>query len=96
MFLVVMLSKLFVLMIDLVSQLLFLEVKMVLYEFITAILKEHKYCKKIMKKRFSKNLVMTQEEEHLFQQSNTCWICKKHIEMMMKKLEIIVTLLVNS
>ena len=22
---------------------------------------------------------MSKEEEHLFQQSNSCWICKKHI-----------------
>ena len=33
-----------------------------------------------MKKHFNKNLVMTEEEEHLFQQSNTCWICKKLID----------------
>ena len=46
------------------------------YEFIKAILKEHKYCKKMMKDQFNKNLVMTEEEEHLFQQSNSCWICK--------------------
>ena len=32
-----------------------------------------------MKKHFNKNLVMT-EEEHLFQQSNNCWICKKLID----------------
>ena len=50
------------------------------YELIKAILKEYKYCKKIMKEHFNKNLVMTEEEEHLFQQSNTCWICKKHID----------------
>ena len=49
------------------------------YEFIKAILKEYKYCKKIMKEHFNKNLVMTEEEEHLFQQSNSCWICKKLI-----------------
>ena len=49
------------------------------YEFIRAILKEHKYCKNIMKKHFNKNLVMSQEEEHSFQQSNSCWICKKII-----------------
>ena len=48
-----------------------------------------------MKEYFNKNLIMSEEEEHLFQQSNSCWICKKHINMMMKKLEIIVTLLVN-
>ena len=39
---------------------------------------------------------MTEEEEHLFQESNTCWICKKLIDNDDKKLEIIVTLLVNS
>ena len=40
---------------------------------IKAILKEYKYCKKVMKK----HLIMSEEEEHLFQQSNSCWICKK-------------------
>ena len=44
------------------------------------VLKEYKYCRKIMKKHFNKNLVMTEEEEHLFQQSNNCWICKKLID----------------
>ena len=33
-----------------------------------------------MKDQFNKNLVMTEEEEHLFQQSNNCWICKKIID----------------
>ena len=33
-----------------------------------------------MKDQFNKNLVMTEEEEHLFQQSNNCWICKKLID----------------
>ena len=42
------------------------------YEFIKSILKEHKYCKKIMKYQFNKDLVMTEEEEYLFQQSNNC------------------------
>ena len=51
----------------------------VAYEFIKAILKENKYCKK-MNKHFSKTLVMGEEEEHLFQQSNSCWICKKLID----------------
>ena len=32
-----------------------------------------------MKDEFNKNLIMT-EEEHLFQQSNNCWICKKLID----------------
>ena len=49
------------------------------YEFIRGILKEYKYCKNIIKKHFNKNLIITEEEEYLFQQSNSCWICKKII-----------------
>ena len=49
------------------------------YEFIKTILEEYKYCKKVMKEHFNKNLIMSKEEEHLFQQSNSCWICKKII-----------------
>ena len=49
-------------------------------EFIKSIIKEHKYCKKIMKDQFNKNLVITEKEEYLFQQSNNCWICKKIID----------------
>ena len=30
-----------------------------------------------MKKHFNKNLIMSDEEEYLFQQSNSCWNCKK-------------------
>ena len=41
------------------------------YEFIKAILGEYKHCKKIIKKYFNKNLIMT-EEENLFQKSNNC------------------------
>ena len=44
----------------------------VAYEFIKAILKEHKYCRKVMNKYSDKNLIMSEEEEHLFQQSNSC------------------------
>ena len=32
-----------------------------------------------MNKHFNKNLIMTEEEEHLFQQSNSCRIFKKLI-----------------
>ena len=32
-----------------------------------------------MKEYFNKNLIMSEEEEHLFQKSNSCWICKKVI-----------------
>ena len=33
------------------------------YKFIEAILKEYQYCKKLMKKQFNKNLIMSEEEE---------------------------------
>ena len=80
MFLVVMLTKLFVLMIDRFSKpIVVYRGKNAAYKFIKAILEERKYCKKIMKDESNKNLIMTEEEECLFQQSNSCWICKKII-----------------
>ena len=36
--------------------------------------------KQIINKHFNKNLIMTEEEEDLFQKSNNCWICKKRID----------------
>ena len=33
-----------------------------------------------MKKHFNKTLIMSEEEEYLFQQSNSCHICKKIID----------------
>ena len=33
-----------------------------------------------MNKHFNRNLIMSEEEEHLFQQSNSCWICQKLID----------------
>ena len=50
------------------------------FKFIKTILKVYKYCKKVMKKHFNKNLIMTEKEEEQFQSSNTCWICEKLID----------------
>ena len=36
------------------------------YGFIKAIVKEYKYCRKVMNKHFNKNLIISEEEEHLF------------------------------
>ena len=47
------------------------------YKFNEAILEEYDYCKKIMKKHFNKNFVMSAEEEERFQLANSCWICNK-------------------
>ena len=61
------------------------------YEFIKSILKEYEHCKKVMKKHFNKNLIITKEEEDQYQSSNTCWICKKLIDDDDERSEIIVT-----
>ena len=78
-FLVVLLSKLFALMIDLVSRLLFLGVKTLLMNLLKQFLRSMNTLKKVMKKHFNKNLIITEEEEE-FQLSNTCRICKKLID----------------
>ena len=35
------------------------------YKFIEAILKAYEYCKKVMKKHFNKNLIITEEEKKI-------------------------------
>ena len=51
----------------------------VTYEFIKAILEKYKHCKKIVKEYFNKNVIMSEEDEHLFQKSNSCWIFRTFI-----------------
>ena len=51
--------------------------KNAVYKFINAVFEEHDYCKKMMKKRFNKILIMSAEEEERFQLSNSCWIHDK-------------------
>ena len=41
------------------------------YKFTETILKEYEYCKKVMKKHFNKNLIMSEEEGEQFKSSNT-------------------------
>ena len=50
------------------------------YRFIEAILKVNEYFKRVMKKHFNKNLIMTEKEEENLWLSNTCWICEKLID----------------
>ena len=51
--------------------------KNAVYKFIEVIVKDNKYCRRIIKKHFNKNLVMSAEAEVRFQSSNKCWICNK-------------------
>ena len=60
------------------------------YEFIKSILKEHKYCKKIMKDQFNKNLNMTEKENIYFSKVIIVGFVKNLLIMKMKRLEIIV------
>ena len=47
------------------------------YTFMEYLLDEVKYCKKVMKKEFSKPLIMTKEDEEKFLKANECYICNK-------------------
>ena len=38
-------------------------------------IEESKYCSKVMKKHFNKELVMTKEDNEDFKNSTKCWIC---------------------
>ena len=49
------------------------------YKLTETIFKEYQYCKKVMKKHFNKNQIMSEGEEQI-QSSNTCWICEKLID----------------
>ena len=68
-FLVVLPIKLFVFIIDLLSQLLFIGGENTAYEFIKA-------------KKFNKNLIMTEEEEDLFQKIRVVGFVKNLLIMM--------------
>ena len=70
--------SLFVLMINLVNQLFFVELKMLLIN----LLKQ--FCKSLIiakssKKHFNKIIIMTEEEEN-FESRDTCWTCERLIE----------------
>ena len=84
-FLAVLLTKLFVLIINLAKNFFMYRGKNAAYKFIEAVLKEYNYCKKIMKKRFNKNLAMPAEEEERFQLANSCWICSELFDVGEKK-----------
>ena len=38
-----------------------------------------------MKDHFNKNLIMSMEEEEVFQEANKCWICGKLFELIDEK-----------
>ena len=38
-------------------------------------IEENKYCTKVMKKHFNKELAITKEDNEIFKNSIKCWIC---------------------
>ena len=54
------------------------------YKFIEVIPKEYQYCKKVMKKHFNKNLIMSEDEEQ-FQLRTFAGYEKNSLMMSMKK-----------
>ena len=80
-FLVILLTNVFVSMVDLVNQLFFTVVKMLLINLLKQFLKSMNTVKEIMKKHFNKNLIMSEkEEQQQLQSSNICWICERLID----------------
>ena len=45
------------------------------------------YCRKVVKKYFCKNLIMSVEENERFEMSNICWTCNKLIEISDEKVK---------
>ena len=45
------------------------------YSFLNSMIEVSKYCSEVMKKHFSKNLVMIKEDDEDFEDSAKCWIC---------------------
>ena len=54
-------------------------------KFIGAILREYEYCKGVMRDNFNKNLIISMEEEEMFQLSNSCWICGRLFDLVDEK-----------
>ena len=79
-FLVVLLTKLFVLIINSVKKLLFTEEKMLFTNLFKQFLGNIVIVmgwRDSDKQHFDKNLIMSTEEEERFQLANSCWICDK-------------------
>ena len=46
-------------------------------KFIKSIFSEYNYCRRVVRKHFNKNLIISAKEEDRFQLSNICCICNK-------------------
>ena len=68
------------LIINLVKKIVLYRRKDAVNKFIKSILNEYNHCRKVMRKYICKNLIMSAEENEIFELTNICWICSKLIE----------------
>ena len=54
-------------------------------KFISCILDEYEYCRRVCKDHFNKSLIMSAKEEEIFQNACSCWICGKLFDLMVEK-----------
>ena len=47
----------------------------IVYNFVNSMIGKSKYCTDIMEKRFKKELIMSKNDDAVFQNSTKCWIC---------------------
>ena len=71
------LTKLLVLVINSVKKLFFTQEEMLFTGSLKQFLKSMIIVKKMMKKHFNRNIIMSAEEEERFQLTNSCWIYDK-------------------
>ena len=63
----------------------------VVYNFISSMIKESKYCSDVLKKHFNKELLMAKEDNEGFENSTKCWICDNSYEV--QHIEIVILML---
>ena len=49
-------------------------------KFITWVLKKYKWSQQVIKFHFNKDLIMTNEDEEIYENSHLCWICKEELK----------------
>ena len=54
-------------------------------KFISCILAEYEYSRRVCRDNFNKRLIMSAEEEEMFQNACSCWICGKLFDLMDEK-----------
>ena len=53
--------------------------------FISCILDEYEYCRRVCRDYFNKSLIMSAKEEEMFQNACSCWICGKLFDLIDEK-----------